>query len=144
MIKNIAENIPEITTYLEALPTLSALVPWWVWFESPSDLKSITWNFIYISIVSDITKSNTNEWYLLKKARLSFHIVWASQITLPKELYHIAWTIANLICDEKCKKMSLTWIRLAWVSETWYISPLLEVEQRPYIVKDFFFTYFSI
>lgn len=144
MIVTIGNHMKDIVTYLNTVSAITSLVPWWIYFEDPMDIEWITGNFIYINIVSDTKRNATSNGYLTKRARISFHIIGASQTVTPHELYNIENAITNAIVDEKCRKIDIPWITMVWIEESGYTSPVLEVEQRPYIVKDYLFNYFAI
>lgn len=140
MIISIWSHIKDIVTLLDSMTNITDVLPWWVWFEKPTEKEE---TYMFISLTSDNIDTQSNVWWLIKTARLSFHIVWGTQDVLPDTLYSIVDTITNEIVTEQCLKIGVNNLKLVNVDEG-TISPIFTIEKnKPYIIKDYFFTYYA-
>lgn len=140
MIISIWTHIKDIVDVLDTIVSITTLLPWGIRFEKPQEKDQ---TYMYISLVSDLTNTQSNKGSIIKTARLSFHIVGWNQDIIPNDLYNIVDTITNEIVDEWCIKIALNNLKLIAIDE-WTISPVFTIEKnKPYIIKDYFFTYYS-
>lgn len=143
MIKAIrAENI---YNFIQTIPTITGLA---TFFSMKPDQKAIpTWNYVFISIVSDTQRSKTQEWYIMKTARVSFTIVCKEKLnatdTPERILRSIIDTLTNEIVWQWCgSKRIVDWLVVMSILED-TVSPIFVSENRHYITKDYLFNYIS-
>lgn len=140
MIISIGNHIKDIVSKLDSMPEITSLLPWWIYFNKPKEKDS---TYMYLSLVDDNIKTKSNRWSIIKVARLSFHIVGWTEDVLPNTLYTIVDVITNEIVTEQCGKIEIDNLKLVDIEE-WPIWPVFTIEKnKPYIVKDYFFTYYA-
>lgn len=133
-------NLVKNTTAITNLATIFSLMP--------DEWATPTGSYIYISIVSDNTTRQSNVWHIMKKARISFHIVckqtlWANE-TPESVLWAIIDAINNTIVSQWCTKVNnCDWLIVQSILE-WTISPIFTIDSRYYQVKDYIFSYFCV
>jgi len=145
MIKTLrAENIFNVIDTLAPITTLAE-----IYSRKPSEKDTPVWSYVYMSIVSDTPKTNSNIGYLWNTALVSFTIVckkvlWAAE-TEERVLYDIVDAINNAIVNEWSSKISTRDTEFLMNSITEHtISPIFtDVKNRAYLVKTYKFNYMA-
>jgi hypothetical protein len=109
MIKSIrAEKIYDL---VQTIPAITNLVT--VFSMKPDDNATPIWNYLFITIVSDNTMTSSNNWYIMKKARVSFQIVTKKTMANTDTPERILWSIIdalnNALVNQWCTKISNFW-----------------------------------
>ncbi len=146
MIKTLrTENIYNVMNGLPAITWLAELFS-----RKPDEKFTPAWTYVYMSVVSDNTQTNSNVWYLCNTARISFTIVCKKELlaadTEERVLYDVLDAINNAIVNEWCSKIpNRDWdFKMSSITED-AISPIFTNESnRAYMVKDYLFNYMSL
>jgi len=143
MIKAIrAENI---YNFIQTIPTITTLA---TFFSMKPDLKATpSWSYVYLGIVSDTQRGRTQDWYIMKTARVSFTVVSKDKLdvldTPERVLKDIVDWITNEIVRQWCSSRRIVdWLVCMTILED-TISPIFSDENRHYITKDYLFNYIS-
>ena len=146
MIRTIrAENIYNV---IDTLAPVTALAE--VFSRKPDESATPAWSYVYMSIISDNTRTNSNIWFIGNTARVSFTIVCKSKLlvadTEERVLYDIMDAITNEIVNEWCSKIPVwdsVFIMNSITEDT--ISPIFTDQMnRAYMVKTYLFNYMAI
>jgi hypothetical protein len=144
MIKSIrAEKIYDL---VQTIPAITNLVT--VFSMKPDDNATPIWNYLFITIVSDNTMTSSNNWYIMKKARVSFHIVTKKTMANTDTPERILWSIIdalnNALVNQWCTKISNFWWYLIQSILEDTVSPIFLEDNRYYQIKDYIFNYLCI
>lgn len=139
-----SENIYNV---IDTLAPITALAE--VFSRKPDESATPAGSYIYMSIVSDTPKTNSNVWYLANTARVSFTIVCKDTLlaadTEERVLYDIIDALNDSIVNEWCSKIPVwdnDFIMNSITEST--ISPIFtDQKNRAYIVKTYLFNYMS-
>lgn len=145
MIKAIrAENIYNFIQPISAITNLAT-----IFSMKPDENSTPDGSYVFVSIVSDIPKTQSQIGYLMKTARVSFHIVCKKKLkaqdTPERVLMTIVDTINNNIVFQWCwnQKTKVDWLIMNSILED-TASPIFFSENRHYLVKDYLFNYISV
>lgn len=139
-----AENIYNLVNGFSSVNSICTLFS-----QKPDDNATPIGSYGYISIVSDTTRTKTQNWYITKTARVSFTIVtkrslWATE-TPERVLRDITDAITNAIvyqwCDNKIDDVD-GFVTQSILEDS--ISPIFFADNRHFIVKDYIFNYISV
>ena len=136
-----AENIYNFVSGLSAITALCE-----IFSLKPDENSTPEGSYCYINIVSNSPSVYSNQWYLMKTARVSFHIIckeslWADD-TPERVLMDIVDTISNNLIGNGHSSIVDWFICFSIVEDT--ISPIFQEDNRHYVVKDYLFNYSSI
>lgn len=136
-----AENIYNYAVAISGITSLCELFS-----LKPDENDTPDWSYCYINIISNSPSVYSNQWYLMKIARVSFHIVckkslWADD-TPERVLMSIVDAVNNNLVSNGQMSMVDWFVCSSIVEDT--ISPIFQADNRHYVVKDYLFNYSSI
>jgi len=145
MIKAIRwENIYNAINAITAITSLAT-----VFSMKPDENSTPIGTYVYMTITSNNTTTKTQIWYIMKTARVSFHVVckeslWATD-TPERVLGEAIDTITNNIVYQWCwnKIDIIDWFYIQSILED-TVSPIFFADNRHYIIKDYLFNYISV
>lgn len=119
-----------------------------VFSQKPDDNATPSWNYTFLSVVSDIANTKSQIWYIMKTARVSFTVVCKRSFTDAETPERILCDIVDAITNE----IVYQWCDKVNVIDGFYIqsilddtkSPIFFADNRYYIVKDYIFNYICV
>jgi len=136
-----AENVYNYLSNNTAISSLCEL-----YSDKIDDGSLATWSYAYIKVITNRPKSYSNIWYIMKSARISFHIICKETLgatdTPERVLSKIIQAITNNLVSSG-KQVRVDWINCHSILED-TVSPIFKVDNRHYQVKDYLFNYTSL
>jgi len=143
MIKSIStRNIYNVINNLDLCDGLT------VYNQKPIERLTTNDIYLFMSKVSDLPAYNSNKWVIQKVARISFTIFSKASLFGDEDhqelLEGIVSDITNSITKQDCLPINdWDWVNVCDIQED-TISPIIYTGKwRPYVVKDYLFTYTS-
>jgi len=120
-----------------------------VFNQKPFDDSLPTDPFLYTRKISDVVGTSSNVWYMQKLARIELTIFSKAVLWVGEDhetiLFDIMDVIKEEIVGEWCNKIAEWDGTFIWeISEDTESPILYDQKERPYIKKDFLFTYFGL
>lgn len=139
MIINLrAENL---YYYLKDITAITALCE--ILSQKPDDVMNNS--YAYINVISNLPKTYTQEWFMMKTARISIHIVCKKVLGASDTPERVLWTIIDTITNNlvsNWQMKSIDWVICHSIIED-AVSPIFFADNKHYQVKDYLFSYNS-
>lgn len=138
MIINLrAENL---YNYLKDITAITSLCE--IFSQKPDD-SGMSNSYAYINVISNLPKTYTQEWFMMKTARISVHIVCKKTLGASDTPERVIWTIIDTITNylvSNGKMKSIDWVICHSIIED-VVSPIFFADNKHYQVKDYLFSY---
>jgi hypothetical protein len=133
-MSNLSIQIPNIVTYLKAIPNIASVLWERIFFWPPISFQD--WIYLVINVVSQVWTS------VDKVARVEFRFIWDSENTKKQSLIDIQDIVTELLVFSW-----ENWIKKFWTFEVYSIQewPVFQLfiddKNRPLLIKDYFFRF---